>query len=436
MSVIPHTTLKTKRYPLLLISGDTMDTLIERKQFIIPVRTCEYVLTLSLFLTLVLTHTIFQPPILASDLLANNATTTPVLRNITTQIKEEFNPEIRKEKFDNRISVKYKGFTVNNIADGVKHIKMVKYFSGKPVRINVIEMNSKVASDFEVKPAIASTTLPNRRTLKTIAQNTNSIAAINGGFFKPQTGVPLGTLMIDGKIYTGPIYDRVALGIFENGYDVGRVQLDARISGNGHEIKIDNINQPRMLSSYILAYTRDWGKYAPASPQYGVQLQIVGNKITAASANPLSIPENGYVLVGPKSQLGKLFGAEYVDIQINTNPKWENVKHIISGGPYLVKDSEVFVDMSAQKLQSIGGRNPRTAIGYTKDNDLILITADGREGSSIGLTLVELANLMKSLGCTNAINLDGGGSTVMYVNGKIVNRPAQTGGISLSNYLF
>lgn len=310
---------------------------------------------------------------------------------------------------------------------------MVKYFSGKPVRINVIEMNSKVASDFEVKPAIASTTLPNRRTLKTIAQNTNSIAAINGGFFKPQTGVPLGTLMIDGKIYTGPIYDRVALGIFENGYDVGRVQLDAKISGNGQEIKIDNINQPRMLSSYILAYTRDWGKYAPASPQYGVQLQIVGNKITAASANPLSIPENGYVLVGPKSQLGKLFGAEYVDVQINTNPKWENVKHIISGGPYLVKNSEVFVDMSAQKLQSIGGRNPRTAIGYTKDNDLILITADGREGSSIGLTLVELANLMKSLGCTNAINLDGGGSTVMYVNGQIVNRPAQTGGIALSN---
>lgn len=188
-----------------------------------------------------------------------------------------------------------------------------------------------------------------------------------------------------------------------------------------------------MLSSYILAYTRDWGKYAPASPQYGVQLQIVGNKITAASANPLSIPENGYVLVGPKSQLGKLFGAEYVDVQINTNPKWENVKHIISGGPYLVKNSEVFVDMSAQKLQSIGGRNPRTAIGYTKDNDLILITADGREGSSIGLTLVELANLMKSLGCTNAINLDGGGSTVMYVNGQIVNRPAQTGGIALSN---
>ena len=96
------------------------------------------------------------------------------------------------------------------------------------------------------------------------------------------------------------------------------------------------------------------GKYAPASPRYGVQLQIEGNKITAASANSLSIPENGYVIVGPKSQLSKLFGAKEVNIEIQTNPKWENVKHIISGGPYLVKDNQIFIDMTAQKLQSIG----------------------------------------------------------------------------------
>lgn len=410
-----------------------MDTLIQKTQFTISTRTCEYVLSFSLFISLVLVHTMFFPPLFANDLVANNTTPIPALKQMTNTIKEEFNPQIKKEKFNNRISAKYKGLAINNISDGVKHIKMTKYYNGKPVRINIIEMNSQVAKDFEIKPAIASTTLPNRRTIRTIAQNTNSIAAINGGFFKPQTGVPLGTLMIDGKLYTGPIYDRVALGIFENGYDVGRVQLNAKITGNGHTIKIDNINQPRMLSSYILAYTRDWGKYAPVSPQYGVQLQIVGNKITAASANPLSIPENGYVLVGPKAQLGKLFGAEYVDININTNPKWENVKHIISGGPYLVKDNQIFIDMTAQKLQSIGGRNPRTAIGYTKDNDLVLVAVDGREGSSIGLTLVELANLMHSLGCTNAINLDGGGSTVMYVKGQIVNHPHQPGGISLSN---
>lgn len=412
-----------------------MDTLLENKQIHLPFRTCEYVLTLSLFVTLVLTHTIFIPPLFANDLIANNAVATPTLKEMSQYIKEEMNPQIRQEKFENNIKSKYKGYVINNVDTGIKHIKMVKYYNGKPVKINVVEMNNKVASNYEVKPAIASVTLPNKRTVRNIAQRTNSIVAINGGFFKPQTGVPLGTLMIDKKIYTGPIYDRVALGIFKDGYDVGRVQLDGKIIGNNQEIKIDNINQPRMLSSYILAYTRDWGKYAPASPQYGVQLQIVGNKITAASANPLSIPENGYVLVGPKSKLGKLFGADYVDVEIKTNPKWENVQHIISGGPYLLKDNQIFIDMTAQKLQSIGGRNPRTAIGYTEDNNLVLVAVDGREGSSVGLTLVELAKLMKSFGCTNAINLDGGGSTVMYVKGQIVNHPHQPGGIALSNAL-
>lgn len=412
-----------------------MDTLFENKQIHLPFRTCEYVLTLSLFVTLVLTHTIFIPPLFANDLIANSTVTTPTLKEMRQYIKEEMNPQIRQEKFENKIKSKYKGYVINNVDTGIKHIKMVKYYNGKPVKINVVEMNNKVASNYEVKPAIASVTLPNKRTVRNIAQRTNSIVAINGGFFKPQTGVPLGTLMIDKKIYTGPIYDRVALGIFKDGYDVGRVQLDGKIIGNNQEIKIDNINQPRMLSSYILAYTRDWGKYAPVSPQYGVQLQIVGNKITAASANPLSIPENGYVLVGPKSKLGKLFGADYVDVEIKTNPKWENVQHIISGGPYLIKDNQIFIDMTAQKLQSIGGRNPRTAIGYTEDNNLVLVAVDGREGSSVGLTLVELAKLMKTLGCTNAINLDGGGSTVMYVKGQIVNHPHQPGGIALSNAL-
>ncbi len=412
-----------------------MDTLFENKQIHLPFRTCEYVLTLSLFVTLVLTHTIFIPPLFANDLIANSTVTTPTLKEMSQYIKEEMNPQIRQEKFENKIKSKYKGYVINNVDTGIKHIKMVKYYNGKPVKINVVEMNNKVASNYEVKPAIASVTLPNKRTVRNIAQRTNSIVAINGGFFKPQTGVPLGTLMIDKKIYTGPIYDRVALGIFKDGYDVGRVQLDGKIIGNNHEIKIDNINQPRMLSSYILAYTRDWGKYAPVSPQYGVQLQIVGNKITAASANPLSIPENGYVFVGPKSKLGKLFGADYVDVEIKTNPKWENVQHIISGGPYLLKDNQIFIDMTAQKLQSIGGRNPRTAIGYTEDNNLVLVAVDGREGSSVGLTLVELAKLMKTLGCTNAINLDGGGSTVMYIKGQIVNHPHQPGGIALSNAL-
>jgi exopolysaccharide biosynthesis protein len=107
--------------------------------------------------------------------------------------------------------------------------------------------------------------------------------------------------------------------------------------------------------------------------------------------------------------------------------------HIVSGGPYLIKDGTVFVDVTAQKFESIVGKNPRSAIGYTKEGVLILVTVDGREKQSVGMTLSQLASMMKQLGCENAMNLDGGGSSVMWVQGRIANSPPQHGGIPISN---
>jgi len=353
---------------------------------------------------------------------------------IKMRILNDFSPEVRRQNFDIMVRQKYNKAVISDVTSGVKHVKLTKYYGGKPVRINVVEVDMKLAKDLELTPALSSNqTLKSRRSISTIAKNNNAVVALNGTYFKPQTGVPLGTLMINKKMYTGPIYDRVAMGIFDNGFDIARVQLNATVKGSGKTIKVDNINQPRMLSTYVLAYTPEWGKTSPYAPKYGMNLLVEDNIITKASANPIEIPENGYVISGPKSVLIPLLDKKDAKLTVNTSPEWKNVKHIISGGPYLVKDNEVFVDMTAQKLGAIGGRNPRSAIGYTADNNLILVAVDGREGSSIGMTLMELANFMKSIGCTNAMNLDGGGSTVMYVNGQVVNRPAQKGGIPLSN---
>lgn len=353
---------------------------------------------------------------------------------IKTHIFNEISPEVRRKNFDTMIRQKYPKATIFDITSGVKHIKLTKYYAGNPVRINVVEVDMKLTKGLELTPALSiNSNLNSRRSIGTIAKNNNAIVALNGTYFKPQTGVPLGTLMINKKMYTGPIYDRVAMGIFDNGFDIARVQLNASVKGSGKTIKVDNINQPRMLSTYILAYTPEWGKYSPYAPKYGMNLLVENNVITKASANPVAIPQNSYVISGPKQILQPLLKNKDAQLTIKTYPEWNGVKHIISGGPYLVKDNEVFVDITAQKLGAIGGRNPRSAIGYTADNNLVLVAVDGREGSSIGMTLMELASFMKSIGCTNAMNLDGGGSTVMYVNGQIVNHPAQKGGIPLSN---
>lgn len=382
-----------------------------------------------------LTSTYIQGmPILAKDLLAHNTAIAPLLKTDTRNIEKEI------EDYNTQTRNKYRGGVVYDVDTGIKHIRLKKYYQGRPVSINVVEINQNINPNIRIKPELASTKLSAKRSITTIAKKDNSIVAINGTFFKPQTGVPLGTLMINGKMYTGPIYDRVAMGIFESKdgttFNMSRVQLDAKIKNNNTEVKIDNINQPRMLSTYVLAYTPEWGQFAPPSPKDGMQLAIQKDgKILKASANRLEIPENGYVVVGPTSKLKVFYGKKKATVEINTNPDWQDVSHIISGGPYLVKNGEKFIDTKEQKLLAIGGRNPRTAIGYTEDNKLILVAVDGRENSSIGLTLNELSSLMKELGCVNAMNLDGGGSTVMYVKGRIVNKPQTQGGIALSNAL-
>ena len=366
----------------------------------------------------------------AKDIQVENLTgISPSLNYIQERQKDQ------EVAFEQEITSKYKNSKVVSVEKGVKHVRMIRFYNNKPVRINIVELSKGVNEDLVIEPAIASGTLASKSKIANIANRENAIVAINGGYFKPQTGVPLGTLMINKKVYTGPIYDRVAMGIFDNGFDMARVQLRAQVETNKGGLKIDNINQPRMLSTHTIVYTSDWGEYSPPCPKYGVQIVVENGKATRVSYGSNRIPKDGFVIVGAEKNLNSIKDAKRFKLNVKINPEWKDVNHIISGGPYLIKNGDIYVDMTAQKLGSIGGRNPRTAIGYTRDNHLIMLTADGREGSSIGLTLVELANLMKELGCINAMNLDGGGSTVMFVKGQVVNKPAVQGGIPLSHTL-
>lgn len=386
----------------------------------------------------VLANNFFKsPPIIAKEVrLAQGSVVSPLLDNTRTKEDiKELTIEEQAKNFNNSIKNRYKNSMVYDVALGVKHIKLTKTINGRPVRINVVEINQKLNPNLQINPQLSSSRLASKSTITTLARKNNSLVAINGTYFKPQTGVPLGTLMINGKMYTGPIYNRVAMGIFDNGFDMARLELNAQVKSFKGNVKVDNINQPRMLSTHVIVYTPEWGSFAPPSPKYGKQIAVEKGKIISIGTQSMPIPQNGYVIVGPDERLAKIYKAKHIDLDIKTIPNWENVKHIISGGPYLVKNGEVFVDMTEQKLGAIGGKNPRTAIGYTQDGNFIMVAVDGREGASVGLTLKELAWFMKSIGCTNAMNLDGGGSTVMYVNGRVVNMPKVKGGIALSNAL-
>ena len=376
---------------------------------------------------LVLTQT--GRPIFASEL----AYFTPSVPSV----KIEQNKDVKN--WERKITKKYGNKNVTFVTDGVAHIKFVKYINNKPVKVNVVEVNPKINSKLVIKPQTAGEKLNKRAKISSIAKRENAIIALNGGYFKPQTGVPLGSLMVDGEYLTGPIYNRAGIGITQNDegtfFTIGKTGINAQISNEKINLKIDNINQPRMLSTYTLVYTPIWGNTAPVAPKYGANAVIANGNVIKMTANPVEIPSNGYVISGPKEKIFQLAGAKGLILNVKATENFKNVDHIIAGGPYLIKNGEIYIDYKDEKLSAITGANPRSAIGYNKDNEFILVTIDGREKASVGMTLYQLAKLMQSLGCQNAINLDGGGSSVLYVKGYIKNSPAQTGGIPISNAL-
>ena len=357
----------------------------------------------------------------------------PQVPEITSSDTEKLLEEFALTEFDWKIRNKYPGGQITDLGKGVKRIKVVRYFNSRPVKLNIIETDFTLNKNLVLKPAIAGKTLSNKAKIKKFSERENALVSVNGGFFKPQTGVPLGLLMIDGRVYTGDIYNRVAMGIFDDGFKMAQTKVDIKLASNKRVLNVDNINQPRTLASHVLVYDSLWGEISPPAPKGGFVFSVSKGKLVNVSNGAIAIPKDGFVISGPSSKVLEIIKDKRFKLSVNTTPDWKKVKHIISGGPYLIRNGQIYIDVSAQKLHSITGRNPRTAIGYTKEGNIIIVTADGREKASVGLTLNELAWYMKQLGCVDAMNLDGGGSTVMYGAGQVLNSPVISGGIAVSN---
>lgn len=107
------------------------------------------------------------------------------------------------------------------------------------------------------------------------------------------------------------------------------------------------------------------------------------------------------------------------------------MKTAVGGGPVLVQNNKVQISNDEERKfsgKAINDRHPRTAIGYTNDNKIIILVAEGRSETASGLTLTQEAQILTDLGCKEALNLDGGGSTCMLLNGKQTNRPSDKEG--------
>ena len=205
---------------------------------------------------------------------------------------------------------------------------------------------------------------------------------------------------------------------FVNVLVVDQKKAKRRFALTALEGKLRRTSQAALDSGAIVAIN---GSFYNTRPPYNsvCYLKINGEVIFERSGK-MGDRDGGAVLIDDRGRVS-------VEQGDPDDPQWVSTRtepSIIGSGPMMLQDGQR-IDMGTGAFVTL--RHPRTAIG-TSGNKVYLVTVDGRsKGNSLGVNLNELANILKWLGAENALNLDGGGSTTMYIEGLpengIVNRP-------------
>ncbi|EFX56578.1 hypothetical protein HMPREF0849_00991 [Streptococcus sp. C300] len=213
------------------------------------------------------------------------------------------------------------------------------------------------------------------------------------------------------------------------------------------------VNETQVYVADITLSSSDYLKTALAQNSYGTNVTAKtsvtaaeNNAILAVNGDYYGANSSGYVIrngvvyrdsVREDASNGDLaiykdgsFKIIYEDQVSADQLVQDGVVNLLAFGPSLVENGEISVDTNTEVGQAMSS-NPRTAIGIIDENHYIIVVSDGRTSESKGLSLYQMAEVMKSYGVKTAYNLDGGGSSTLYFNGQVINKPT-TGGSKIS----
>ena len=345
------------------------------------------------------------------------------------------------------------------VAPGVVHRHL---FSGDgPWSIHVVEIDLRQPG-ISIRAAHADDQLRGRETVSAMVRRKTTdtatiVAAINADFFDLRTGEDENNQVIEGEIWKGmhtadaPADARhhvhSQLGIAGSGRPIIEplVFHGVVVRPRGQRLDLDAINH-RTNAGDVVLYTAREGTTTPWDSTGGtvdVRLKYLRGKGDTSVYQVPGYPieggtarlADGPVLSIPVSLDSSLMprAGETIRVQTNLRPAPLGLRTVVGGWPRLVVHGRSIAD-SVDRLEGTTPsfsitRHPRSGVGFSRDSTtLFLITVDGRQESSSGMSLAEFANLMLKLGVYEGLNLDGGGSTTMVVGGKVVNQPSDKEG--------
>ncbi|MFA5668477.1 MAG: phosphodiester glycosidase family protein [Balneolaceae bacterium] len=314
-------------------------------------------------------------------------------------------------------------------------IQMVKFnLNQSGLEIRTVAANNLLAGGYEKTSDMKS---------KLEDENTFVVAGVNGDFYAAG-GVPTNVQIVDGEMLRAPISrDIIAFDSTFKPWIAKNTSFSGQVTGNGISVNINNINASRGANQ-LIAYNTFSGNKTGANA-YGTEIglkvlsEVSVNRpaqyvVTRIEKNKGDMSFNGdNLILSAHGTAANNFDGLAVDdtlsVQLNLNPFTNAILEAVGGNGQFLKNGEV--------IETWAEWHPRTAIGFSQDTTTgYFMVVDGRQSASRGMTTGQMGIFMKSLGASDAINLDGGGSSTMLVQDEVVNNPSDGIERSVANAVF
>jgi exopolysaccharide biosynthesis protein len=267
-------------------------------------------------------------------------------------------------------------------------------------------------------------------TVPELADRYGAVAAVNGGYFEMRgayRGAAAGNLVEAGEVLgSGRSRSGLVICKDQGGRDrigIAMTQFEGEIRAGKLRMPLLGVNRQRAASDAVL-YTPALGERTGTAG--GLEVVVQRERVAdIRREGDSAIPRDGYVLSGSGAageDLAKLRRGDRVQVRAKVQQDACEAEAIVGGGPKLIRGGRL--DFNEPGFAHAKVRHPRTAAGRTQDGRILLVTVDGRQKSSVGMTIEELANLLLELGAVEAVNLDGGGSTTLVAGGRVRNSPS------------
>ncbi len=279
-----------------------------------------------------------------------------------------------------------------------------------------------------------------KETVSAMARRYGAAAAMNGGYFVvsgPYAGTSQGVYQLNGRVLSSGANRSALVLCAEKNYreraDIGVVNFRGSLrAADGARTVITGMNRPRRARDLVL-YSDALGPSTLTGANGVEAIVSAARRVESVSdaAGNSPIPPGGWVLSasGPPAEWLrrhlKAGAAVAIDTRLERMPPFDKsctAEDIIGAGPRLVHSGRIAV--AGERFGHALVRHPRTAFAVTRRGTFLFVTVDGRQPSSAGMTLPELAVELIGMGAVEAMNLDGGGSTTIVTRGEIRNSPS------------